>query len=345
MDSRSHSCVVMVKVRCIHRQTHELFDRYYHVDLSCLPEDRKAAFSALTQDVLLTHEFLAVRTEMEKVDSEPPCPDLRGGSFHVTSPVDYFEDEEGTPLDSVMLAAVMTGDSHPVVLNDARSIMRLGPCGIRSAEAVTVQQANDIAHFLQLVEIIGNSNWRKNGSTITSTGGFSPQSPLANFACPNLSDTYVVLLPLRQLFFEDGASAFGLAINAYRRVAADERKTLWIGHVRKSVDRYLQSKPMPPVLGDCSVSALLNAIMYGAGLIHWHRSTAQNKSLFAELVQKYKREWVVFVFTSCCQQLFGFAHQAYCVIRQDFEYWRAEGLFPESDIMKMTQLFDSHPLS
>jgi hypothetical protein len=337
--------IFVVKVPCIHRATHALFDRYYHVDLACLPEEQKTCFLAVDTDVLLPHQFLALRSQMTKADLEPPFLDLSGGSFRTASPLDYFEDEKGEPLDSVMLAAVMTGNSHPVVLNDARSIMRIGPCGTRSAETISVKQANHMAHFLQLVEVIGNSNWRMERSTITATGGFSTQDRMPHFKCPSLSDTYAVLLPLRQLFFEGGKSAFGLAINSYKHVVCDERKILWMTHLHRRLKTTMRSSPAMPVLGECSVESLVNAIMYGAGLVHWHASEPRNKELFVEIVQKHRREWVVFAFTLSCQQLFGIAHQAYCVIRQDFEYWRATGLCPESDIMKMAHLFESHPLA
>jgi len=336
--------IVAVKVRCFNRQSQEMFDRWYFADLSELQPNERQVVRELTTRTPPVSQFIAVRTLMKVChqDDIPTTP--IGTSFACVTIPDYFEDEHGQPMTPVDLISAMTGNQEPILLNDERSILRLGPQGLRAAEQTDTKAANTLAHFLQLVEVIATSRWVKTETKLGANGSAGAADPLTDFQCPTLSDTYSILLPLRQLFFEDGKSAFFLACKAYERYTADERKRDWITSLRKQCQAYMDSEPWPRLIRDCSVTQLLQALMYGGGMVHYHKTEPPHISRFRDLVQKHRREWVVFSFVVASQHLYAFARKTYHVIRQDYDHWRSRGWCPEPDIMVMSKLFESRPV-
>lgn len=339
------SSIVAVKVRCVNRQTTELFDRWYHVDSDTLAAPEQKAVHALTARSPSPSQFLKVRGLMTACDGNKSLPMPIGPSYSVVSFPDHFEDEDGHPLTPVDLAAAMTGIEDPILLNDETSVLRLGPQGVRTTEQIGTDSANTISHFLQLVEVIATSRWVRTETRVGGVGCFTAGGMLQEFCCPTLSDTFAILLPLRQLFLEDGKEAFALACKSYERYAVDDRKRFWITALRKQCNTYMSSRVWPPLLRDCTTKQLLQALMYGAGMIHFHKSYADEKTRFRELVQHHSRELVVFSFVSASQHLYAYARKAYHVIRQDFDYWRCREWCPDPDIMLMSQLFESRPIS
>lgn len=339
------SSVVAVKVRCVNRQSSQLFDRWYYVDSDTLTTPEQQAVQALTARSPAATHFLTIRNLMTACDRDNSLPLPVGPSYAVVTIPDYFEDEAGHPLTPVDLTAAMTGIEDPILLNDETSILRLGPQGVRTTKPIGTDFANTISHFLQLVEVIATSRWVKTETKVGGVGCFAADSNLREFCCPTLSDTFAILLPLRQLFLEDGKEAFALACKSYERYTDDDRKRFWITALRKQCNAYMASRAWPPLLRDCTTKQLLEALMYGAGMIHFHKSHADKKAHFHDLVQHHSREWVVFSFVSASQHLYAYARKAYHVIRQDFDYWRSRGWCPDADIMLMSQLFESRPVS
>ena len=117
---------------------------------------------------------------------------------------DYFEDDEGQPLDEIGLAQIMTGQEHPILAGHVGSVLRLGPTELQRQELWGVDSANAIAHFFQLVEVIGSGEWLKSELEI-STGGRSGPGGINSFKCPDLGQMYSILLPIRQLYASDDA--------------------------------------------------------------------------------------------------------------------------------------------
>jgi hypothetical protein len=338
------SDTVAVKVRCFNRRSKEIFDRWYFTALSALQPNEQQVIRELTTRTPSVSQFLAARRLMNVYPQDDMAAIPIGTSFACVTLPDYFEDELGQPMDPVDLISAMTGAQDPIILNDERSVLRLGPQGLRDSEQIDAKAANTLAHFLQLVEVIATSRWVK---TETKAGGLGPigaDNALAEFRCPPLSDTYAILLPLRQLFLDDGSGAFLLACNSYSRYALDERKRFWITALRKQCLSYMDSQPWPPLVRDCSVKSLLRDLMYGAGMVHFHDSDHEARLHFRDLVQKHSRERVVFSFVVASQHLYAFARKAYHVIRQDYDHWRSQGCCPDPEIMLMSKLFESRPI-
>ena len=62
-------------------------------------------------------------------------------------------------MDEIGLFQILTDQEYPILLRNVVSVLRLGPTGMRRKEQWTVESANALAHFFQLVEVIGNSEW------------------------------------------------------------------------------------------------------------------------------------------------------------------------------------------
>lgn len=339
------SATVAMKVPCFNRQSQQMFDRWYFADLSTLQPNEQEVVRELTARTPSAPQFLAARKLMKVCAQEEMAAIPIGSSFAVATIPDYFEDEDGRPLTPVDLISAMNGVEQPILLNDESSILRLGPQGLRASEQIGTEAANTLAHFLQLVEVIATSRWVKSEAKVGGIGRLVTGGRPAEFQCPTLGDTYAILLPLRQLFLDGGAGAFVLACNAYSRYTIDERKRYWLTELRKQCFSYIDSQTWPRVMRDCSVKSLLTALMYGAGMVHFHESDMEQRLRFRNLVQEHTREWFVFSFVLASQHLYALARKAYLVIRQDFDHWRSHGWCPEPDIMLMSQLFESRPVS
>lgn len=333
---------IHVRIRCLHSTTKQFFDRNYWLELCELTKaDQERVREVKSKSPVSAVEFLGIRGLFRQGDMPPLIPHQfkRYGGFSVH---DYFEDELGKPLDEVGLMQVMTGQEQPIILGNVNSVLRLGPSAMHRQAEWKLETANAIAHFLQLVEIIGTGPLARTEVSISTPGGFGASEWINDFSCPDLSSVYSFLLPIRQLYSED--HAFGHAINAYLRHVADERKKAWIGEVRKSFNKYLESTPHPFMIDNLTVRQMLEVVMYGAGLIHYAKSDPQLKQRFREVISHNHRETIIFAFLMCCHHLYCFAAQAYYVLLQDFRHWTDHERHQKPDIIFLQGLFASHNL-
>jgi hypothetical protein len=251
----------------------------------------------------------------------------------------YFEDEAGKPLGEFELAKILSGYEQPILPDLAESVLRLGPAPIVQAELWNAETANTIAHFLQLVEVIGTSDWLKSNLSI---GAASGSDRIHSFECPDLGQMYSVFLPIRQLYAQD--KAFDHACKLYLKHVGDPRKHAWVKHAKRRFHSQLQSvMPGPFQAGNQTVKDLLDTVLYGAGLVHYHQSDAAAKQSFKRLLAQYPRELVIFRFIMCCRDIYGCALAAYQVLRQDFEHWTTTGLAHPPDLKFLRGLFSSFP--
>lgn len=331
--------LVTAKIRCINRATKEFFDREFWIDLSTLlPADRER-FEELSKDSVSPASFIQIRSLLKPGRFPGDMNPGHFDSFRGFTVTDYFEDEAGNPLDMVGLAQILSGQEYPILLYDVRSVLRLGPTGIARKEQWTVESANVMAHFFQLVEVIGSGEWLKSKLSISTPGS---QEWINSFQCPDLAHVYAILLPIRQLYAAD--TAFNRACKLYLRHVNDDRKCWWVEATKKNFNGYLDSVPRPLAVESYTVRQLLDLVMYGAGLVHSAKSEAVMIQNFKEAVVRNKREWVVFNFLAYCQQLYAYAAQVYFILRQDYEQWMTvEGCQP-SDLVLLSHLFLSHPL-
>jgi hypothetical protein len=338
----SDKYMIAIRVRCISRATKEFFDRDFWLDLSTVtPEDRALIEQQITGSVT-GDEFRRIRHLMH--EGEMPRAEMEDAArYRLFGVTDYFEDEGGTPLDEIGLAQIMSGQEYPIMPGNVRSVLRLGPTGIVRKELWTTEAANTLAHFYQLVEIIGNSEWLRSGLSISTPAGGGPLTWINAFECPDLSRVYAVLLPIRQLYSED--NAFNHACNVYLKHAEDRRKLAWVKEEKRAFDGMLKSNGWGPHRIDAyTVQDLLNLVMYGAGLVHYAKSDQQTQQNFKDVLARHPREWVVWNFIWYCRQVYDYAARVYFVLRQDHEHWTANEGCSSPDLVFMRRLFESHRL-
>ncbi len=285
-------------------------------------------------------EFLQIRPYLTKSELLPDTKREDFDSFKSISVVGYFEDEEGNALDEIGLFQILTGEEHPILPGNVVSVLRLGPTGMRRNEQWTVESANSLAHFFQLVEVIGNSEWLKSELSI-SCPVFKGQPPGINsFQCPTLGDMYSILLPIRQLYASD--DAFNRSCNTYMRHVGDDRKFAWVRERKRIFNRYLDARPSPISVSGLKVRELLALLMYGAGLVHYSETPEQVRKNFKKVMTENARERVVFAFVWSCRQIYSYANNVYHVLRQDYEHWMQTEGIASPDLIYLVGLFRSH---
>jgi hypothetical protein len=334
--------LLFVRVRCINRVTKEFFGRDFWLELSTLPDAQRRRIEESIKGSLTPADFVAMRPLLQQGMRPAGFKPEDFASFHGTCVTDYFEDEAGNPLDEIALAQIMTGDENPILPFNVGSVLRLGPVGIVRKELWTVESANALAHFFQLVEVIGTSDWLKSALSISTPTASGIHPCVNSFECPSLGQMYSILLPVRQLYASD--NAFNHACKVYLRHVEDERKRWWVGQTHKMFNAYLESVPSPHAIENYKVRELLDLVMYGAGLVHYSQSKPETRQHFKDAVTRHQREWVIFTFIMYCRELYSYANRAYFILRQDYEYWlSAEGCRPP-DLLFMRGLFTSHRL-
>lgn len=331
--------LVFSRVRCINRATKEFFDRDFWLDLSTLSDDERQRIERMTERTISGDEFRQVRSLLKEGNWTDAFQDGDFDSMGGFAVTDYFEDEEGNPLDMMGLAKIMSGEEYSILLHDVRSVLQLGPTGICRKELWNTQAANALAHFFQLVEVIGSGGWLKSNLSISTRGS---GRWINSFECPDLGQMYSILLPIRQLYASD--NAFNYACKIYLRHVGDDRKRCWVEETKKNCNRYLDYVPRPFAIEGYTVRQLLDLVMYGAGLVHYAKSDPQTIQNFEEAVTRNKREFVIFSFVMCCRELYRYANHTYFVLRQDYEHWLSTEECQPPDLVFLKGLFSSHRL-
>lgn len=334
--------LMFARVRCISRATKQFFDRDFWLDLSTLPETDRERVERMTKGTVNPSDFVQIRplfTEGSWSTPQHGHGDEVVKAFAVT---DYFEDETGNPLDEIGLTQVLTGQEYPILLHNVASVLRLGPTGMVRKEQWTTDTANALAHFFQLVEVIGTSEWLRSELSICTPAAAGPAPWIKSFRCPDLGQMYSILSPIRQLYASD--DAFNHACNVYMRFVKDERKRAWIKETKKCFNGYLESVSRPYAVESYTVRQLLDLVMYGAGLVHYAQTPSQTRQNFKDAVTRHHREWVIFAFIMCCRELYRYANHAYFVLRQDYEAWLTTEACQPPDIVFLQGLFTSHRL-
>lgn len=92
---------------------------------------------------------------------------------------EYFEDESGNEISRYSMIQHVTGQSEPILLGDAGSMLRLSLSCPVNVEEWSESSANTIAQFLNVVERICCSRWYKRPPVYTFE--FQPGSDTTNF--------------------------------------------------------------------------------------------------------------------------------------------------------------------
>lgn len=313
------STLLWWKVRCLNRKDRTFFDRTLLLDPSSLSPEQRFRLMCLVEHSTSHPGIRAFRGKFQEVSEEQLARRMHQATAFKSVILDeYFEDEECNPMGVIELLQALNGSANPIILGNPESVLRLGPVGIREKDRWSVSCANDIAHFLHLVEQIAGSNWLHSPLSLESIPGNNDIKKIINFERPNAEATAAVVLPIRQLYSED--EAFNHACNWYLRHVADGRKHDWVNERKDGFNRCRESEPFPFNAWNRTTREVVDLFIYGTGLVH-RKADKDREAELREAASEYGREQVVIVFNVCCRNLCRYAFDVYHVIRQDFQHW------------------------
>jgi len=322
MNTPNH--LVFWKVRCLNRERKEFFDRLLMLDESNLSDEEcERLFAMLECDSTKDRAFLEFRSHFIDCDDET-FDRLARQAQRVTmsGPSEYFEDENEQPIDHIGIAQVRTGISDPILRFEPQSVLRLGPSPVANRDQWTVEKANAISHFLQLMNRIGQSGWLKGPLSIKSVG-----SCVIEVAHPNAEMTTSALAAIRQLLMKRD-DVLNHACKAYIDHIAHEGRRAWVSDIHQSFNAFLESKcqyGLQSILSEYTTRQVIDIFTYGSGLFH-RESNHDCESDLASLIAQHGRERLIIAFNSTCREILQYGFFLAPAMWQDVTQWiRSEG--------------------
>lgn len=261
-------------------------------------------------------------TEVPGNDVEAFCDDptrQHRGFQTVSVSTEYFEDEKANPVSNYEMMQHISGQKFPIIVGDPKSVLRLGPVSAVNTNDWSIDKANTIAQFLDVVERIRTSDWYRSPRFITSLTHKAEESRLLEAEFPDDKDTMAVLAYFRQLHAKD--KLVKKACDAYVAHAGDSRKRWWINERKQTFESLIKSSPaMPSGTNEKTRCQIIRMFMYGAGLLHSSSSRGDDAALDAFILQQGKHE-AVMIFNLCLMDFFRIAATIHPVIHQDYQHW------------------------
>jgi hypothetical protein len=246
---------------------------------------------------------------------------------------DYFEDEIGRGMDEIGICRILTGEKHPIIAGNFKSVLQLGPSPMRNKDAWQQKDSDTLAHFLQVNRQIAKSRWLKEKCTLTSKGSKTDSQ------VPSFESLVYVSIYFRQLFPDDD-KLFSAACNTYKRYVANEAKIIWVKCEKKSFLAILKEKPLFASTAEGTNANLIDAFLYGALLFHTVEKVETHKrTMFKTLLKDLGRDKLVFSLNACLRQLYNHVGAVAPVIHQDFAHWQNHENIPRPDILWQEQIF------
>ena len=253
---------------------------------------------------------------------------------------EYVEDETGREISMREIMQIATGNKN-VVLFDAESMVQIGPCPICAREKWTVDKANILFNFIQVVRIIWRSSWARKKISITTNFDNDKKT---NITCdfPAVESMCAVLTLFRQLYASD--ALMDRACRIYMEHSSNEIKKQWVEDCLQNFDKTLNGYPLLfNELKDCTVKLLFDAFLYGTGVVHSPGSiNHKNRDKLSELVKQYGREKVIMAVNESFWMVFGCAVNVFHVAKQDYEHWTEQEGCSKSDMFNIYSLLLSH---
>jgi hypothetical protein len=229
----------------------------------------------------------------------------------------------------------VSGQECPVICGDPDSVLRLGPVSAIERDRWTVQKANTIAQFLEMVERILASKWFHTPKSMTSSSHKDKQE-LLEAIFPNDEDVMAVLTYFRQLYGDD--ELVSRVCGIYLKHSGDGRKKDWILERQQTFESLVTSPPAFFKGNGETRLEIIRMFMYGARLLHSSSRHGQTAALQAFITQ-HQRHASVIIFNACLMDLFGVASTIYPVVKQDFSHWIGSDALAPPDRIAIPALF------
>lgn len=268
---------------------------------------------------------------------------FRIGGHILSAPHEYVEDENGTQISMHDIIAHMTGNESVVLAGDPGSVLRLGKTAPTSESGWTVEKANTVAQFLDVVERLYHSEWYRCGPSITSLSRTTGKSEMLEAIFPDHIQTVSVLAYFRQL--HAGDKLLVKSCDVYLDHVGSESKRCWIDYEKQIFKANIDSAPVGPGAGKITATRreILQMFMYGGGLLHSTSNDGSDRRL-ASLIEQLGKHEAVFLFNSCLWDIYRSAQNVYHVIKQDFDYWITEKGFAAPTRLEIPDLFSGFEL-
>jgi hypothetical protein len=330
-DEGDNGTLIFWKIRCINSQTKLYFDRLLVIKTPDLPLAERQLLLSLTATSPSDPRILQHRQTFKEVSDEKLSSfNSLGMNFRNVWLDDYFEDENGKPLNMVGVVRILSGHDDPIILGNVGSVLRLGPAGIKQKEKWTAEKANNVAHFLRIVERIARSEWYRSPLSIeyalqTPDPGVTLQAnELLNWKHPSTRATREILLPVRQLYSND--DAFNFACNAYLQHVDHAGKQFWVKERKSMFNETRSTEPFVFQIENHTTQEVLDLLIYGCGEVH-RQSDDNTEERLKQALTKYGQPHIFVTFGFAVRGLIQYAFEVYPVIKQDFDHWIAtEGI-------------------
>lgn len=251
---------------------------------------------------------------------------------------EYFEDQNGRQMTQLDIIKYVTGKTRPVIAGNVESILALGVSDPKDKEKWTLEKANTIAHFFQIVKLIYNSSWQRSRLSLTATSSDQDSKKIRQ---PSIEVTCSVLVLFRQLYSTKD-KLFENAYEYYIKHVSDDLKIAWVKERKNAFDALLNNPPSPFQISEYSTKKFIDVFLYGSGLIHPMGDNLRTQSNLKDLIEKFGKEKVAFTIHSCFRQLLAYAIDIYHVIKQDYFYWVKEKGYIGPDIVDVYELLSSN---
>jgi hypothetical protein len=255
---------------------------------------------------------------------------------------DYFEDETGREISMQERMQIATGDKNAIFF-DAENMVKIGPCPICAREKWTVDKANTLFNFMQVVGLIWRSSWARKKTSITTN--FDNEGK-TNITCdfPAVESMCAVLTLFRQLYAKD--ILMKSTCDIYMEHSSNAIKKLWVDYCLKNFEQSLNWNTHLIHLQGCTVTQLFDAFLYGTGIVHSPNGkdnrNCDHRNRISELVKQYGREKVIMAVNESFWMVFGYAVDVFHVVKQDYEHWIGQEGCRKSDMSDIDSLLRSH---
>ncbi len=253
---------------------------------------------------------------------------------------EYFEDETGQEISFREMIQIASGNKNLIPF-DCENVVQLGPCPICAKEKWTVDKANTLFNFIQVVRLIWRSSWARKNASIT-THFINKEHIVVASDFPAVESMCAVFTLFRQLYANDALMKNVCEI--YKEHCSNDTRKKWVVFCTEAFSQRLKAPPFFFYLQGCAVvKQLFNAFLYGTGIIHSpiNRNRADRKRL-SMLVKQYGREKVIMAVNQSFWMVLAYAIDVFHVVKQDYEYWTEQGGCAKSDMFDIYSLLQSH---
>lgn len=298
------------------------------------PADEQIRYGFSTPDLrmLKYRKYFRLRQDSDIGFGTPTCSSTVRRILSVSLGVEYFEDECGHQISELEMYRHVMKEEYPIVLGLPESVLCLGPASIRQSMSATSEDSDTLARFMDVVEYIARSTWyRTLPSLAVSETEYRGQFPAG-------AQTQQVIAAIRQLFSSD--DLFNSACKRYMRLCGDRRKVAWVKEWKRLFNESLREPPSFPAVPGIAVYDLLNAFMYGAGILH-SKDIHDHEHTLRDLIAKHGKPHLVMAVQASLRHIVDFAVRIFPVLLQDYRHWLETGQCPKPTRLAMHDLLSS----